>query len=213
MYAKCKPVWITAELKQGSSCTYSRTRDLHRVKSGARNTAHLQLTIKTQQFGFEKLYIDLIHSMKNNIRKVNRHNTICPNHKNGSMSFPFQGAFCASHSSRSIKKITIEESNDKIRLKIKKDALKSKNGTSKICVNISFSCNRECAQLKKSSSTILTRAYIYNQSEKRRRQLSNTSLPVQIIPDKTIQTKIGQTIHNLETGNQSKQARNKHRAN
>ena len=211
MYVKNEPVWITAKLRQGSSCTYSKTRKLYKVNSGARNAAHLQLTIKTYQPRFEKLYIDLIHSMKNNIKMEHRLNTMCPMHKNESMTYPFQGAFCASHSSNNIKKITVEESNDKIRIKIKDNALGSENSTLKICLNISFSCNKECTKPEKYSSTILTRAYIYDQSKRRKRQLSNKSILIQRVPDRTSKTYANQIVHNKERSSQRKQVKCKHR--
>ena len=109
----CPPV--TAMLRQGSACAYSRTKDLYKIKTGARNTTHLQLLIKKQEAKIEKLYVDIIHSKENNIKKKNRLSAMCPIHKNGSMAYPLQGLFCTSHSSKDIKKIVVEETNDKIR--------------------------------------------------------------------------------------------------
>ena len=186
----------TASLKQGSACTFSKTKNLYKIESGARNSTHLQLEIKKQSSDIDKLYIDIIHSTQQNTRKENRIKAICPIHKNGSMKYPLQGTFCTSHSSKNISKVNIEESNNKIRVKLEKGFFTTKKQNSKLCLNLSFSCNEKCNQFKGSSSNILTRTYIYRKEKRRKRHLGENPILIRRIAYQSTTTKRQTTSKN-----------------
>ena len=195
------PIQVVALLKQGSACAYSKAKRLYKIKTGARNATHLQLTVKGLEADFEKVYIDIIHSKENNIRKESRLNNICPTHKKGSMVYPLQALLCTSHSSSSLKRVVVEESNNKIRVKLRKNEVKAKGRTSNICLNLSFSCNKECTQSERPSSTILTRTYFYREPKRRTKQLSTTSISIQRIPDHTSTTTCNRVKYHSKSSN------------